>query len=91
MLVQEASKDLHSDDCSRCINGSTLLHTASYYGYQNIVKDLLQLRVDVDLRDYKGATPLHRAKDLETMQVCVCVCACMHLLWHIRLIATYIF
>ncbi|XP_076450581.1 uncharacterized protein LOC143286742 [Babylonia areolata] len=54
---------------SRCINGSTLLHTASYYGYQAIVKDLLQLRVDVDLRDYKGATPLHRAKDLETMQI----------------------
>ncbi|KAL8614249.1 hypothetical protein ACOMHN_026466 [Nucella lapillus] len=54
---------------SRCINGSTLLHTASYYGYQAIVKDLLQLRVDVDLRDYKGANPLHRAKDLETMQI----------------------
>ncbi|KAK7491465.1 hypothetical protein BaRGS_00017294 [Batillaria attramentaria] len=54
---------------SRCINGSTLLHTACYYGYHGIVKDLLQLRVDVDLRDYKGATPLHRAKDLETVQI----------------------
>ncbi|KAK7098620.1 uncharacterized protein [Littorina saxatilis] len=74
-VLDETVKDhisgRHEFSClrSRCINGSTLLHTASYYGYQAIVKDLLQLRVDVDLRDYKGATPLHRAKDLETLQV----------------------
>ncbi|XP_005093507.2 uncharacterized protein LOC101862335 [Aplysia californica] len=54
---------------SRCINGSTLLHTASYYGYQDIIKDLLQLRVDINLQDYKGAAPLHRAKDHETMLI----------------------
>ncbi|GFO50623.1 ankyrin-3 [Plakobranchus ocellatus] len=54
---------------SRCINGSTLLHTACYYGYQEIVKDLLQMRVDVNLQDYKGASPLHRAKDHQTMLI----------------------
>lgn len=54
---------------SRCINGSTLLHTASYFGYLDIVKDLLHLGVEIDLRDYKGATPLHRANNLQTIQV----------------------
>ncbi|XP_050411091.1 uncharacterized protein LOC126825502 [Patella vulgata] len=54
---------------SRCVNGSTLLHTACYYGDQEAVKDLLSLRLEVGLLDYKGATPLHRAKDIETMQL----------------------
>ena len=30
---------------------------------------LLAERVDVNLLDYKGATPLHRVKDAATMQV----------------------
>ena len=29
----------------------------------------MKLGVDVNLRDYKGATPLHRAKDVAAMQV----------------------
>ncbi|KAH9518692.1 hypothetical protein Btru_005995 [Bulinus truncatus] len=52
---------------SRSINGSTLLHTASYYGFLNIVQSLLHLGVDVNLKDYKGSTPLHRTRDCRTM------------------------
>ncbi|XP_013397902.1 uncharacterized protein LOC106164510 [Lingula anatina] len=54
---------------SRCVNGSTLIHTAAYFGAVSIVKTLLTLRMDVDLRDYKGATPLHRSQNVETMEV----------------------
>lgn len=53
----------------RCINGSTLLHTAAYFGLAQQVGQLLALGVDVNLRDYKGATPLHRAKDVECLKV----------------------
>ena len=55
----------------RCINGSTLLHTACYYGHLPAIRELLAQRVDVNLRDYKGATPLHRAKDKVIMEVCM--------------------
>ncbi|XP_077994506.1 uncharacterized protein LOC144448226 [Glandiceps talaboti] len=54
---------------SRCINGSTLIHTAAYFGCIPVIKELLKERVDVNLLDYKGATALHRAKDAATMQV----------------------
>ena len=53
----------------RCINGSTLLHTASYFGAIPVLKVLLKERVDVNLLDYKGATALHRARDPETIKV----------------------
>ena len=53
----------------RCINGSTLLHTAAYFGCASLVGRLLALGVDVNLRDYKGATPLHRAKDIDCLKV----------------------
>ncbi|XP_039618113.1 serine/threonine-protein phosphatase 6 regulatory ankyrin repeat subunit B-like [Polypterus senegalus] len=54
---------------SRCINGSTLIHAAAYFGEKEIVKRLLELQTNVNLLDYKGATPLHRARDPETMKV----------------------
>ena len=53
----------------RFINGSTALHTAAYFGVVPIVRDLLALGLDINLLDYKGATALHRAKDVHTMQV----------------------
>ena len=53
----------------RCINGSTLLHTAAYFGCIPVIKDLMRLGLDIDLLDYKGATALHRARDIETIQV----------------------
>ena len=53
----------------RCINGSTALHTAAYFGIIPVVKDLLNQGVDINLLDYKGATALHRARDVETMHV----------------------
>nr|XP_006813042.1 PREDICTED: ankyrin-3-like [Saccoglossus kowalevskii] len=54
---------------SRCVNGSTLIHTAAYFGAIQVIKVLLKERVDVNLLDYKGATPLHRAKDIDTIKV----------------------
>ncbi|XP_048405148.1 uncharacterized protein LOC125460951 isoform X2 [Stegostoma tigrinum] len=56
---------------SRCINGSTLLHTAAYFGKTDIIETLLQLKVDINLLDYKGAIPLHRSRDTETMQLMI--------------------
>lgn len=57
--------------CCRCINGSTLLHTAAYFGSVPLVRSLLSHRVDVNLTDYKGATPLHRVRNVECMKVCI--------------------
>lgn len=54
---------------SRCINGSTLLHTAAYYGHKDAIRELLRLRVEINVRDYKGATPLHRAKSTDIMEM----------------------
>uniref|UniRef100_H3B944 Uncharacterized protein n=1 Tax=Latimeria chalumnae TaxID=7897 RepID=H3B944_LATCH len=54
---------------SRCIRGSTLLHTAAYFGERDIIEVLLQQQVGVNLLDYKGATPLHRSGDVQTMQL----------------------
>ncbi|GCB71563.1 hypothetical protein scyTo_0001618 [Scyliorhinus torazame] len=56
---------------SRCINGSTLLHTAAYFGKTDTIESLLQLKVDVNLLDYKGAVPLHRSRDMETMELLI--------------------
>uniref|UniRef100_UPI00398EB846 uncharacterized protein n=1 Tax=Pristiophorus japonicus TaxID=55135 RepID=UPI00398EB846 len=56
---------------SRCINGSTLLHAAAYFGKTDAIKTLLQLKIDVNLLDYKGATALHRSRDTETMQLLI--------------------
>ena len=54
---------------SSCINGSTLLHTAAYFGCIPVIIELLGLGVDVNLLDYKGATALHRARDVNTIKV----------------------
>ncbi|XP_069486198.1 serine/threonine-protein phosphatase 6 regulatory ankyrin repeat subunit C-like [Ambystoma mexicanum] len=54
---------------SRCIDGSSLLHTAAYFGESDVIYALLKLQIDVDLLDYKGATPLQRSRDSNTMQL----------------------
>ncbi|KAL9965899.1 hypothetical protein ACROYT_G029757 [Oculina patagonica] len=54
---------------SRCVSGSTLLHTASFFGAIPVIKTLLSEGVDVNILDYKGATPLHRAKDAATVEL----------------------
>jgi len=33
------------------------------------LQNLLKVRVDVNLRDYQGASPLHRAKTIPTLEV----------------------
>ncbi|KAM3924789.1 uncharacterized protein RB166_008143 [Leptodactylus fuscus] len=54
---------------SRCIDGSTLLHVAAYFGEDKCAETLLKLQVDTDVLDYKGATPLQRSRDAKTMQM----------------------
>lgn len=45
------------------------MHTSTFYGHYDFVKKLLTTvdidgkHLDVDTRDYKGATALHRARD----------------------------
>ena len=46
-----------------------MLHTAAYYGHKDAIRELLRLRVDINVRDYKGATPLHRSKNTDIMEV----------------------
>lgn len=59
------------------LNGSTLLHTCAYYGHYTLVKTLLSTLdfdgrlLDVDLRDYKGATALHRARECALIKLLV--------------------
>jgi len=57
------------DTGARCVHGSTLLHTATHYADVRVIKKLLRLRVNVDLEDYQGSTPLHRAKDPEVLKL----------------------
>ena len=45
---------------SRCIQGSTLIHTAAHFSNLKAIKELLLLKIDVNQLDYKGATALHR-------------------------------
>lgn len=54
---------------SRCVSGSTLLHTASFFGAVPVIKTLLSEGLDVNILDYKGATPLHRARDGATVEL----------------------
>ncbi|XP_046854062.1 uncharacterized protein LOC124447210 [Xenia sp. Carnegie-2017] len=54
---------------SRCLKGSTLLHTATHFGEGSLVKILLKEGVNIDLPDYKGATALHRVKDKDTLKI----------------------
>lgn len=54
---------------SRFINGSTFLHTAAYFGEKTLIRKLLNIGLDINLLDYKGAVALHRAKDSDTLRV----------------------
>ena len=59
---------------SRLVNGRTLLHQCSLYGYYDLVERLLQTHdhdevrpLSPDVRDSNGATPLHLTKDVRTL------------------------
>jgi hypothetical protein len=43
------------------LSGQTLLHLASFLGFENLVKWLIAHEVDLDARDRNGYTPLHFA------------------------------
>ncbi|XP_075061419.1 uncharacterized protein LOC142150074 [Mixophyes fleayi] len=63
---------------SRCVDGSTLLHVAAYFGDPQLVESLLMLQVEVDILDYKGATPLQRSRDVKTIQLLLSYGADIH-------------
>ncbi|XP_048588484.1 uncharacterized protein LOC116619849 isoform X3 [Nematostella vectensis] len=44
---------------SRCVSGSTLLHTAAFFGAIHIIKLLLEAGANIDCVDHDGNTPLH--------------------------------
>ena len=48
---------------SRVIAGSTLLHAAAYLNSYEAVRELLDMGVDPNVTDFKGATPLHCTTD----------------------------
>lgn len=54
-----------------------MLHTCTYYGHYSLVKTLLSTTdfdgrlLNVDLKDYKGATALHRARDCAVIKLLV--------------------
>ncbi|XP_063783764.1 uncharacterized protein LOC134932872 isoform X2 [Pseudophryne corroboree] len=54
---------------SRCVDGSTLLHVAAYFGDTQLVESILKLQVEVDILDYRESTPLQRSRDVKTMQL----------------------
>nr|CAB3262745.1 uncharacterized protein LOC100182602 [Phallusia mammillata] len=58
-----------ADISARCLKGSTLMHTAVHFEDITAIKNLLKVRVDINLRDYQGATPLHRARSIETLEL----------------------
>ena len=41
-------------------------HTTAY---NNAIRELLRLRLDINVRDYKGATALHRSKNADILEV----------------------
>lgn len=59
------------------INGSTLLHTAAFFGHYNLVRRILNTLdldgrpLEVDIRDYKCATALHRARSCDVIKLLV--------------------
>jgi ankyrin repeat protein len=57
---------------SRCIDGSTLLHSAVYFGRTQLARKLLALPgIDARMRDYRGATALHRARCADTVRLLI--------------------
>ncbi|XP_069811796.1 uncharacterized protein [Dendropsophus ebraccatus] len=65
----ESGKNAMASLTSRCFDGSTLLHVAAHFGEKECIESLLKLKVDIDVLDYKGATPLQRSRDAKTMQM----------------------
>ena len=53
----------------RCIKGSTLLHTACYFNKRPAVQRLVALEVNLDVRDFRGKTALHRTRNIEIIKV----------------------
>ncbi|XP_066933260.1 uncharacterized protein [Clytia hemisphaerica] len=54
---------------TRCVNGSSLLHVACYFGNVELIKRLLSAKIDIDVRDTKQATVLHRTRTPEVIDL----------------------
>jgi uncharacterized protein len=56
-LLAKAGADVNAHDN----NGSTALHGAALFGYDDVIKDLVAHNADINAKDKKGMTPLDSA------------------------------
>jgi ankyrin repeat protein len=62
---------------SRFINGSTFLHTSSFFDIYELTEKMLKPNTyfhspfNPNIHDYKGATPLHRCKSLKIIKLLI--------------------
>src|SRR5262245_41359794 len=62
--VVELLKQGANPNAKQKLTGWTAISVASYYGYPDIVKDLVRAGADVNVRDVRQNTPLMRAVTL---------------------------
>lgn len=64
LLKYGAKADVNSID----VRGETPLHHASYFGYTNIVRLLLENEADANMTEIHGNTPLHWASSYRRVE-----------------------
>ncbi|XP_068116938.1 protein phosphatase 1 regulatory subunit 12A-like isoform X4 [Hyperolius riggenbachi] len=77
LMLRDARRWLNNgkyDDLRHPTNGATPLHVAAAKGYTEVIKLLLQLGFDVDIRDFDGWTPLHAAAHWGQEDACRLLC-----------------
>jgi len=54
-------------------HNQTALHQAAYLGHRDVIKEMLDCKADVHVRDNSGKTPLHYAIELDHVDVVMCL------------------
>lgn len=47
-----------------------MFYIVVYYGYKDVIREFLRLRVEINVRDYKGVILFYRVKSIDIMEVC---------------------